>query len=117
MTPVAIATGRKLDSVTALFAIPDSTPTLLAPGDANRVAMSAALLGNSAALVDANGCVIGPLQNGIVVPLTCMNTSHPACYLSVDKIGSALFPELYAWQVTGAPVYLGVTVVRQVQEL
>jgi hypothetical protein len=117
MTPTSIRTGRQFDSVTVGRTIIDGETPVVAPPDANRVALSVALTYTGPTDLAGGGLIIGPRINGVVVPLSCLTAGHPACYLSVDKIGSALFAELYARQASGADIAIGVTTVRQVQEL
>lgn len=116
MTPFAIITGRSFQTKSANVSVATATNTSIAPGDAKRVALVVAL-SEADAKVATMAVAIGPLANGVVVPLTCITPGHPVCYLSVDKIGNAFFSELFAVQTSGAAALLGVTQVQQTQEL
>lgn len=114
MTPRSIDTGRALSSSTSAVTIADGATGTLATARGDRVALSVAVAGNafpSAILGVTVGIVIG----GALVPLTALTIGHPACYLSVDKIGSAVCAEIRATNLTGGSVTLGVTDVRQTQ--
>lgn len=117
MTPTGIKTGRQFDSTTRSVALPELAVTLLASGDGNRVGLVVALAATSVVLLGQSGIAIGPTIAGAVVPLTTLSAGHPVCYLSVDKIGPMLFPALSAYQESGNALVLGVTIIRQVQEL
>lgn len=116
MTPTAIRTGRQFDSLTSAFSVPNATNTLIAPGDSNRVALVVSIGAiDPADLITT--VLVGPIVGSAVVPLTTLTSGHPTCYLSVDKIGPALLQPIYILQSIGASLSVGVTIVRQVQEL
>ena len=116
MTPAGIRLGRQYDSrVTAQSVTSGGTVEIL-KGDANRVALVVAV--SQILIADWDGLIIvGPVANNVVTPLTVLTPGHPVCYLSVDKIGSALFTALSVTNDCSGDVSLGITVVRQVQEL
>ena len=116
MTPNSIRTGRGFDSRTTSVAVGNGDTVTIAAADSARVAAAIAAPGNAfaAALL---GITIGEKVAGVVVPLTTLLPGHPACYLSVDKIGTAVMGELFAVNLTGGAVTLGVTLVRQIQPL
>lgn len=116
MTPAGIKLGRQFDSrVTSVQVTAESVASLVG-ADANRVALVVALPAWQDPDIDGS-VTIGPVINGVVVPLTTLSAGHPVCYLSVDKIGSALMLALSANNMVTSTVTLGVTIVRQVQEL
>ena len=116
MTPTGIKLGRQFDSTIQGIDVTNSGAIKIAPGDSNRVALAAALGGLLVSELDAT-VMIGPKVNGFVVALTTLSAGHPVCYLSVDKVGSVLFSELFVQTDASATFVLGVTIVRQVQEL
>lgn len=116
MTPNSIRTGRQFDSATSAVVATAGANVQLATGDANRVGLVVALPASATAALD--GVVaIGPVIDGALVPLTTLSSGHPVCYLSVDKIGSALFPALFVRNGCTGNLTVGVTTIRQVQEL
>jgi hypothetical protein len=117
VTPTSIRTGRQFDSVATLQSIPTGAITQILPGDANRVAVSVSL--DDAAVAGLAGLAldIGVMVGSVIAPLTCLTAGHPVCYLSVDKIGPALFPALVVSHAAVGAINIGITNVRQIQEL
>lgn len=114
MTPRSIETGRGLTATTSLVAIDSTASAVLAPADASRCSLTAAVAGD--AFTDAvKGIGIGVLVSGTLVPLTCLTAGHPVCYLSVDKMGTLVTQEIRATNLSGGNVTIGVSVTRQVQ--
>lgn len=116
MTPIGIRTGRSLQSRAAPVSVGAAATVQLVPGAADRVALSVALPAALNAALDgtvAIGYLIGPT----FTPLTCLTSGHPACYLSVDKLGVAIIEAIYARNASTGTLVLGVTDVRQTQEL
>lgn len=116
MTPLGIKTGRMLSSVVSVVSVGAGATAALVPGAGDRVALVVAL--PAAVLTAFDGSIaIGYLIGGVFAALTCLTPGHPVCYLSVDKIGVALFSEISAQNACTGAVVLTVTNVRQTQEL
>lgn len=114
MTPTSIKTGRELSSVVSLAEITDGDTTAILPADAARVAVAVALCATG--FTGDALMPIGVKVGGQFVPLTSLTVGHPACYLSVDKIGTLVLQELWAQNLTGSDQALGITTVRQLRE-
>lgn len=116
MTPKGIELGRQFDARSFAVEVTSSTTVSVVAADANRVALSVAL--RTADLTTFTGPVAICARIGTTdVALSALTEGHPACYLSVDKIGSALFAPIVAVNPNADNATIGVTVVRQVQEL
>lgn len=115
MTPLGIRTGRALSSVPKTVSVNAGATGELVPGAGGRVALSVALPAAPTAALDGT-VAIGYLVNNVFCPLSCLSSGHPACYLSVDKIGVALFGAISARNGTGGALVLGVVDVTQTQE-
>lgn len=116
MTPTGIKLGRQYDARFASYSMNDAGQQKLVDADANRVALSASIGELVAALANLQ-VIIGYRVAGTFQALTCLTSGHPACYLSVDKIGTAVMGEIWAVNRSGDVVEVGVVNVRQVQEL
>jgi len=116
MTPLGIRTGRSLQSTTSTKSVAAASTTQLVGGAAGRVALCVSLPAATNAAVD--GLVaIGYLVAGTFCPLTCLSQGHPTCYLSVDKLGVAIFNAISARNGSTGTLVLGVVDVIQTQEL
>lgn len=116
MTPTGIRLGRQFDAQTSSLDIGAGQQRRIATADANRVALAVAI---QAVDLTAMGqpIPVGPFIGTTVVALTALTGGHPACYLSVDKIGSVLFAEIWLNNTQSDDITVGITIVRQVQEL
>lgn len=116
MTPTGIKLGRQFDAQVTAFTLAADSAQLVAPGDGNRVAVSASI--SNADGVGATALVlIGPKVGNAVVPLTALTPGHPTCYLSVDKLGSLVVQPLFVISSNDPPPSVAVALIRQVQEL
>lgn len=116
MTPRSIETGRALSSLVSTATVADGATGVIAPGRGDRVALVVSMPFATSA-VSVGSVAVGYLVGGTFAALTILSAGHPVCYLSVDKIGTALLPEISARNNTGAEVVLGITDVRQTQPL
>lgn len=114
MTRNSIETGRGFAVTTTGVTVNDDSQAQLVSARGDRVALSVAAPGDAFPTA-TSAYTIGIVVGGVLVPLTTLTTGHPACYLSVDKIGSAICPVIVAYNHTGNAVTLGVTEVRQTQ--
>lgn len=114
MTPRSIDTGRALSSTVTTVTVADGATGQLVPGRGDRVALVVAMPFDDSA-VSVGSVAIGYTIGGTFAVLTVLSVGHPVCYLSMDKIGSAISPAISARNDTGAQVVLGVTEVRQTQ--
>lgn len=116
MTPRSILTGRNLDSRVSAISVNAGATTSIGDGDANRVGLVVAIGAGLVAAIDGTIVVLGG-QAGSAAPLTVLTSGHPVCYLSVDKIGSALFGPLSVQNNCTGAIPLGITMVRHPQPL
>lgn len=115
MTPLGIRTGRSLSSVPATVSVGAGATVQLVAGKGGRVALAVALPSATIAALDGT-VAIGYLINSVFCPLSCLSYAHPACYLSVDKIGVALFGAISARNGSSGALVLGVVDIEQTQE-
>lgn len=116
MTPRSIKTGRALDSRTTNHSIATGATTAIGGGDTNRVGVVVSIGSALVAALDGTIVIVGG-QGGSAVPLTVLTPGHPVCYLSVDKIGSALFGAMSVTNNCTGTIPIGVTMIRHPQPL
>lgn len=114
MTPLGIRTGRGLSSIPKTVSVAAAATVELVPGAGGRVALNVALPAATLAALDGT-VAIGYLVNNVFCPLTCLSYAHPVCYLSVDKMGVAIFQPISARNASTGTLVLGVVDVQQTQ--
>lgn len=116
MTPAGIKLGRQFDARTFRIAALAGDVTSIVPGDSNRVAVAVAI--GPGMLVSADEVIMIGWQDGVeFTPVTTLTIGSPKCFLSVDAIGSLVMRELFVNNRGSNDGFVGVTIVRQVQEL
>lgn len=116
MTPTGIRTGRTFAAYGSATSVNAAATTQIAPGASDRVSLTVALPAATTAALDGT-VAIGYLVGTAFVALTCLSAGHPVCFLSVDKMGNAIFPAIFARNGTTGALVMSVTDVRQTQEL
>ena len=117
MTPTSIKTGRALSYIHNAVTVVALNSGVVAPADGNRVGIALALSWDSAASLAALNVSVGVVQGGTFIPVTTLNQYHPACWLDVSHLGPLITAPFAYLSIGDESGTLGVTQLRQIQEL
>lgn len=93
---------RQFSAEPITVALVANVPQRIFFGSGNRVALHAGYGSTGGAWDNANSqCVIGPLVNGVIVPLIVLSQQHPYHVVEIGNVGPWLFQEIWAGVTAG----------------